>query len=189
MQSESKTICTQNIDAEMMKVGKKEAFQITAKTHGYITKEIELEQIYQFILKFFDPEAKVNRYENRFGESNEMAVYFTYKGEERRLFTMVYKSRKFSKNGEKNRLVFLDLDYWGHSVEIMRSILSYFSGWLDENDCDMEDLEYILEEILNIVDEEQPDGVTPNIIKITRKELNRRLGGMVVIIEDDEEEK
>ena len=93
---------------------------MTAKTHGYITKEIELEQIYQFILKFFDPEAKVNRYENRFGESNEMAVYFTYKGEERRLFTMVYKSRKFSKNGEKNRLVFLDLDYWGHSVEIMR---------------------------------------------------------------------
>ena len=38
----------------MMKVGKKEAFQMTAKTHGYITKEIELEQIYQFILKFFD---------------------------------------------------------------------------------------------------------------------------------------
>ena len=153
---------------------------MTAKTHGYITKEIELEQINQFILKFFDPEAKVNRYENRFGESNEMAVYFTYKGEERRLFTMVYKSRKFSKNGEKNRLVFLDLDYWGHSVEIMRSILSYFSGWLDENDCDKEEAYFI---------EEQPDGVTPNIIKITRKELNRRLGGMVVIIEDDEEEK
>ena len=54
---------------------------MTAKTHGYITKEIELEQIYQFVLKYFDPEAKVNRYENRFGESNEMAVYFTYKGE------------------------------------------------------------------------------------------------------------
>jgi len=102
---------------------------MTAKTHGYITKEIELEQIYQFILKFFDPEAKVNRYENRFGESNEMAVYFTYKGEERRLFTMVYKSRKFSKNGEKNRLVFLDLDYWGqrgnyafHSVLFQRLV-------------------------------------------------------------------
>ena len=74
---------------------------MTAKTHGYITKEIELEQIYQFILKFFDPEAKVNRYENRFGESNEMAVYFTYKGEERRLFTMVYKSRKFSKTARR----------------------------------------------------------------------------------------
>lgn len=58
MQSESKTICTQNIDAEMMKVGKKEAFQMTEKTHGYITKEIELEQIYQFILKFFEPRGK-----------------------------------------------------------------------------------------------------------------------------------
>lgn len=65
-------------------------------------------------------------------------------------------------------------------MEIMRSILSYFSGWLDENDCDKEEAYFI---------EEQPDGVTPNIIKITRKELNRRLGGMVVIIEDDEEEK
>ncbi len=32
---------------------------MTAKTHGYITKEIELEQIYQFVLKYFDPEAKV----------------------------------------------------------------------------------------------------------------------------------
>ena len=47
---------------------------MTAKTHGYITKEIELEQIYRFISRYFDPEAKVNRYENRFGESNEMAV-------------------------------------------------------------------------------------------------------------------
>ena len=27
---------------------------MTAKTHGYITKEIELEQIYQFVLKYFD---------------------------------------------------------------------------------------------------------------------------------------
>ena len=108
-----------------------------------------------------------------------MAIYFTYKGEERRLFTMIYKSRKFSKNGEKNRMVFLDLDYWGHSVEIMRSVISYFSGWLDENDCDKEEAYFI---------EEQPDGVAPNIIKITRKELNRRLGGMVVIIDDEEKE-
>lgn len=151
---------------------------MTAKTHGYITKEIELEQLYQFVLKYFDPSAKINRYENRFGESNEMAVYFTYKGEERRLFTMVYKSRKFSKSGEKHRMIFLDLDYWGHSVEIMRSVLSFFGGWLDENDCDNEEPYYI---------EVQADGVTPNIIKITRSELNRRLGGMVVIIEDEEE--
>ncbi|GEM_PF-4208330 len=33
--------------------------------------------------------------------------------------------------------------------------------------------------------EAQADGVTPNIIKITRSELNRRLGGMVVIIDDE----
>lgn len=104
---------------------------MTAKTHGYITKEIELEQIYQFILKFFDPEAKVNRYENRFGESNEMAVYFTYKGEERRLFTMVYKSRKFSKNGEKNRLVFLDLDYWGTAWKLCVPFCPILAaGWM-----------------------------------------------------------
>lgn len=28
---------------------------MTAKTHGYITKEIELEQIYQFVLKYLTP--------------------------------------------------------------------------------------------------------------------------------------
>ena len=43
---------------------------MTAKTHGYITKEIELEQIYQFVLKYFDPEAKVNRYKTRQAKGN-----------------------------------------------------------------------------------------------------------------------
>ena len=100
---------------------------MTAKTHGYITKEIELEQIYQFILKWFDPNAKINRYENKNGENNEMAVYFTYKGEERRLFAIVYKSTKFSKTGQKERQIFLDLGYWGSRVEIMKSIISNFS--------------------------------------------------------------
>ncbi|NLK37640.1 MAG: hypothetical protein GX299_06110 [Epulopiscium sp.] len=150
---------------------------MTAKTHGYITKEIELDQIYRFILKWFDPAAKVNRYENKFGESNEMAVYFNYKGEERRLFAIVYKSRKFSKTGEKERQIFLDLGYWGSSVEIMKSIISYFSGWIDENDCDSEDPYYI---------EAHPEGVMPNIIKITRAELNKRMGGTVVIIDEEE---
>lgn len=151
---------------------------MTAKTHGYITKEIELEQIYRFVLKWFDPSAKINRYENKFGESNEMAVYFNYKGEERRLFAIIYKSRKFSKTGEKERQVFLDLGYWGRSIEIMKSIISYYSGWLDENDCDDEDAYFI---------EAHPEGVVPNIIKITRAELNKKMGGTVVIIEDENE--
>lgn len=150
---------------------------MTAKTHGYITKELELEQVYQFVLKAFDANARVNRYENRFGESNEMAVYFTYKGEERRLFTMIYKSRKFSKTGEKNRLIFLDLDFWGHSIEIMRALISHFGGWLDENDCDNEDAYYITE---------APDGQIQTVIKMTRSELNKHFGGLVVIIEDED---
>ena len=136
---------------------------MTAKTHGYITKEIELEQIYQFILKWFDPAAKVNR-------------YFTYKGEERRLFAIVYKSTKFSKTGQKERQIFLDLGYWGSSVEIMKSIISNFSGYLDENDCDDEDPYFIAE---------HPEGIMPNIIKITRSELNKRMGGTVVIIDEE----
>ena len=149
---------------------------MTAKTHGYITKEIELEQIYQFILKWFDPSARVNRYENKNGQNNEMAVYFTYKGEERRLFAIVYKSTKFSKTGKKERQIFLDLGYWGSSVEIMKSIISNFSGYLDENDCDEEDAYYI---------EEHPEGIMPNIIKITRAELNKKMGGTVVIIDEE----
>ena len=94
---------------------------MTAKTHGYITKEIELEQIYQFILKWFDPAAKVNRYENKNGENNEMAVYFTYKGEERRLFAIVYKSTKFSKTGQKERQIFL--------VNLQPCVHIYYKIW------------------------------------------------------------
>ena len=45
---------------------------MTAKTHGYITKEIELEQINQFILKNFDHKAKVNRYENKIDENKKI---------------------------------------------------------------------------------------------------------------------
>ena len=74
---------------------------MTAKTHGYITKEIELEQIYQFILKWFDPAAKliVTKTKRR---NNEMAVYFTYKGEERRLFAIVYiKVQNFLKQDKR----------------------------------------------------------------------------------------
>ncbi len=150
---------------------------MTAKTYGYITKDIELDDVHQFILKYFDPQAKINRYENRFGESNEMAVYFTYKTEERRLFSMIYNTRKFSKTGDKHRMILMDLDFWGHSVEIMRAILSHFGGWIDENDCDTEEAYFM---------EPQKDGITPNIIKITRSELNRRMGGMVVIVDEDE---
>lgn len=153
---------------------------MTAKTHGYITKEIELDQIYRFILKWFDPNAKITRYENTLGETNEMAVYFTYKGEERRLFAIIYKSRKFSKNGEKERHIFLDLGYWGSSVEIMKSIISNFSGWIDENDCDNDNPYFIAE---------HPEGVVPNVIKITREELNKRLGGTVVIIDDEKKDQ
>jgi len=149
---------------------------MTAKTHGYITKEIELEQIYEFVLKWFDPNAKVNRYQNRLGISNEMAIYFNYEGEERRLFIIVYKSRKFSKSGEEERQIFLDLGFWGHSVEIMKAIISYFSGWIDENDLDEEEPYYI---------EAHPEGIAPKIIKITRSELNKHFGGTVVIIEDE----
>ena len=71
---------------------------------------------------------------------------------------------------------FLDLGYWGSSVEIMKSIISNFSGYLDENDCDDEDPYFIAE---------HPEGIMPNVIKITRSELNKRLGGTVVIIDED----
>ena len=46
------------------------------------TKEIELEQIYRFILRYFDPEAKVNHYENRFGEAMKW------------LFTLLIRAKK-----------------------------------------------------------------------------------------------
>lgn len=151
---------------------------MTAKTKGYITDEdIELEEIYDFVVKNFDVDAKLNRYENRFGESNEIAIYFKHKGDERRLFCMIHKSREFSKNGEKNRVIFMDLDFWGHSVEIMSAIITFFGGHVNDNDCEEEGPYYI---------EANKKAKVQNVIRITMSELNRRLGGTVVIIDEDE---
>lgn len=153
---------------------------VTAKTLGYITdEELELDEIYSYVVKFFDENAKLNRYENRFGESNEIAIYFQYEGNERRLFCMSHKSRKFSKNGEKNRMINMDLDFWGNSVDIMKAIVTYFGGYIHENDCEEEGAYFIQAD-------KKVQLKTEKIIKVTRSELNRRFGGKVVIIEDDE---
>lgn len=155
---------------------------MTSKTKGYIIDdELELVEIYDFVKQHLDPNAKLNEYANRFGEVREVAIYFHYKNDERRLFCMDHNGREFSKNGAKHRMIIMDLDFWGSSVEIMKGIVSFFGGYLEENDCDEEDAYHLDADKKVTIGQE-------NIIKITRSELNRRLGGTVVIIEDDEAE-
>lgn len=50
----------------------------------------------------------------------------------------------YSKHGledmVKSETTHISLGYWGNAVDIIKSIVAEFGGWIDENDCD--DKEY-----------------------------------------------
>ena len=71
------------------------------------------------------------------------SINFNYKGEERSLFYL-YENIRFKTDSINTETTYLNLGYYGKSVEIMKEILLHFGGgWLDENDCDSEDYYYI----------------------------------------------
>lgn len=107
-------------------------------------------------------------------------------GEDDRILHYYYSNANFHENIQyyekfgltemvKSETTSLSLGCWNNSVDIMKTILSYHSGWLDENDCDDE-------EYYPVQSQKDKKTVTP-IIKITREELNKKLGGIVVIVD------
>ena len=66
----------------------------------------------------------------------------------------------------------ISLCYSGESIEIIKSIVTEFGGWVDENDCD---------EIPFYPIGAKATRKTKPVIYITREELNNKFGGIVVI--------
>lgn len=130
------------------------------KVRGYLSHE----RLFQFIKENWDETAEMriekrimNSLSNYKGEyiinqhsedDNNWYNYigsidFNYKGEERSLFYL-YENIHFKTDSINAETTYLNLGYYGKSVEIMKEILLHFGGgWLDENDCDSEDYYYI----------------------------------------------
>ncbi|OME55513.1 hypothetical protein BSK59_13635 [Paenibacillus odorifer] len=106
-------------------------------THGYVRKEVTATDIFNVITSKFDKDAKFNVKEDKQGEIGRIG--FKYKDEERDIFYCIgtqYPEDEFRYFDGEETYVYLDLNYWGSSVEIMSEIISHFGGWIDENDCD-----------------------------------------------------
>lgn len=69
----------------------------------------------------------------------------------------------------------LSLGYWGSSVEIIKELVSYFGGYIDEDDCDNEPYYYIPSN-----QPERRKEFLP-VIYMTQEELNKHFGGIVII--------
>lgn len=112
-------------------------------------------------------------------------ISFKYKDEQRSLFYCynsysAYENLEFYKkhgleNMVKSETTFISLGKWGNSIEIIKELVSYFGGYIDEDDCDDKEYYYI--------PSTQPDRRKefPPVIYLTQEELNEHFGGIVVI--------
>lgn len=162
---------------------------------------IKPEEILNFVKQKFDTNAKMSKidesnlglksekdyvyesYDNDpYTKSWSTSICFNYKGENRNIF-YVYSNYNayenlamYKKYGlesmVKSETTTLILGCWGTSVEIMRTIVEEFGGWIDENDCD--DIQY--EPVVK-----NPDGTIKPVIRVTIEEVYEKFGGIVII--------
>jgi hypothetical protein len=109
-------------------------------------------------------------------------ISFTHNGEKRSLFYYksninTYENLEYYKPDGLEEMVKLEttalsFGCWGSSVEIMREIVSYFGGWVDENDYDDKPF-YELQK--------SDDGSVKPIRYVTMEEVCEMFGEKVII--------
>lgn len=111
-------------------------------------------------------------------------IYFTSKqGEQRSLFyfynnvnsyeNLEYYSKYNLEDMVKSETTdIIMLDWHGESVEIIKSIVTEFGGWIDENDCDDEKYYPI---------EKDSNGNIKQVFHVSMEEVYEKFGGVVII--------
>lgn len=150
-------------------------------THGLIYPNVSVEEVYAHIVKYVDKEAKFHRDSNVSNEFHKdwVIITFTHKNENRNLSCGIFKRYEddnydFLGTDHDDWYTWLSLGCWGNSVDLMRSIVSRFGGWVDDNDCD--DEPYYPVPVTEY-------GEPIKIFRVTRKELNERYGGIVLVVD------
>lgn len=146
-------------------------------TKGIINKKIEAEEIYNFIVNKIDKNAKFipERYNSSIPVQH--VVFQDSTGD--RTLTIICDSDKgkseYSKlnfTDDENNYVWLSLGKYGDSIQIMKTIVNQFGGYVDEDDCDDEDYYYI---------PANPDKAIPDVIRVTMQDIYKKFGGVVII--------
>lgn len=172
-------------------------------TCGRLLGRVKHEEILNFIKQRYDVNAKsdikMHNYgsldgrdfvKERYDTSNEWLVWYgriDFKDVEdnRSLFydysnINSYENLEFySKHGledmVKSETTFIDLNCWGNSVDIIKSIVEHFGGWIDENDCDDKEYYPIIK---------NDDGTIKQVVYVTMEDIYKKFDNSVVIIVD-----
>lgn len=96
-------------------------------TKGTLHKSVTVLEIKQVIVDNYDPNTIIRT------SYDEFSYVITFKNGLENRGVHIYIGKNSSEDHEV--AVHLSLGWWGDSVKIMKTILSYFGGWIHENDC------------------------------------------------------
>lgn len=106
-------------------------------TQGFFSSDIKLKNINNVLKQKLKVETKI---ENTHDEKYKQ-ILFTYKGESRML--SVFEDYTDKSHTGKDICTLIDLNCWGSSVEIIKSIVEEFGGYMIENDSSDDGWTYI----------------------------------------------
>jgi len=178
----------------------REVVNMGVDTKGLLRGKVEHEEILNFIRQKFDEGAKSfielkdygsdikhdwikERYDNT-GKWLTWSgfIYFNDGTEDRSIFycytnhnsyeNLDYYTEYGLEEMVKSETTYLSLSRYGNSKEIMKAIVSHFSGWIDEDDCDNEPYYPVIK---------NSDGSINPVIRVTMDEIYEKFGGVVLI--------
>lgn len=172
-------------------------------TIGKIKGRVAPVEILNFIRQKYDSEAEsgvsVSEYgpmsqydfvKEHYGDNPNWAIEsgfisFTTKNGNRRSLFYFYDNMNSHENMDyykkygledmvKAEKTHIGLGYNDEAIEIIREIVAYYGGWIDECDCDDEPFYEI---------QKETDLKIKPVIKVTMKEIEEKFGGTVVIVD------
>jgi len=170
--------------------------EVRGKLKGYISPQ----EVLNFIQQTIDSNAKsyvrirdcgIADYDwikERYDTTNKWIIIngyidFTDKNGELRSLFYCYKNVNSYENLEyyskygledmvKSETTDIMLDCHGESVNVIKSIVTEFGGWIDENDCDDEEYYPI---------EKDSNGNIKQVFHVTMEDIYEKFGGIVII--------
>lgn len=167
-------------------------------THAKLKGEVLPEVILNFIKQTIDADAKMNIETRKqkgsptwmhtksnckdWYETSGFMHFATKDGNKRMMFysysnvnsleNLEYYAKCGLKDMAESETTFLSLGYNEEAVEIMKSVVTEFGGWLDESDCDDEEYYPITKD---------ENGNIKPVIYVTMDEIYEKFGGTVII--------
>ena len=154
-----------------------------AATKGLLLGRIKSENILNFIKQRYDREAKIKHanerhatFDNKPYDTFSCQIYFT-SNKENRIIQVYFDSDQHDINyykniDHKNKYTKISMGLCEYSINIVRSIVAEFGGYIDESDSDDKGYDPIVK---------NPDGTIKPVFRVTMNDIYEKFGGVVII--------